>query len=361
MLQPNPQPELELVKAVLAGEPGAAERFIETTSVTLWSVTVQLEGDGRDGEAAFLAVIEALKDGGYARLKAFDGRSRLSVYLAITARDILADRLARGFVEAPARSWMRFERFFGADIRRRIAQRFPRDTGTGRRDDIYQEICLRFIEDDYRRIRGYDGIGSFAGYVLTVTERLLIDLIRRDAPRRRLPAAVARLSQLDQEIYAAVVWGSQPPDTARLVQAMRGRFEKDPDEAEIRQAMERLTALAPLVPAPPSPRAETVSFPTSEDGEQVLDIADSRATPEQQLLEDEEAKSRAKLLAAVKAASRELAPEERLYLQTIFSASDPLPARDIARSMKLPVEEVYRLKQRMQRWLKEIAKKLEET
>jgi hypothetical protein len=29
--------------------------------------------------------------------------------------------------------------------------------------------------------------------------------------------------------------------------------------------------------------------------------------------------------------------------------------------MKLPVEEVYRLKQRMQRWLKEIAKKLEET
>src|SRR5215471_5539860 len=116
MLQPNPQPELELVKAVLAGDPFAAQRFVETTSATLWSVTVQLEGDGPDGEAAFLAVIEALKESAYARLKAFDGRSRLSTYLAIVARDILADRLARGFVDAPAKSWTRFERFFGHDI-----------------------------------------------------------------------------------------------------------------------------------------------------------------------------------------------------------------------------------------------------
>jgi len=114
------------VKAVLAGDPIAAQRFIEITSATLWSVTVQLEGDGPDGEAAFLAVIEALSANAYARLKAFDGRSRLSTYLAIAARDILADRLARGFVEAPGKSWMRFERFFGQDIRRRIVQRFPR-------------------------------------------------------------------------------------------------------------------------------------------------------------------------------------------------------------------------------------------
>jgi RNA polymerase primary sigma factor len=235
-----------------------------------------------------------------------------------------------------------------------------RDTGTGRRDDIYQEICLKFVEDDYRRIRAYDGLGSFAGFILTVAERLLIDLIRRDAPRRRLPAAVARLSQLDQDIYAAIVWGSHPADAARLVQLLRGRFEKDPDEAEIRQAMERLAAVAPLVAAPPSGRAETVPLLSSEDGEQVLDIADSRATPEEQLLEGEEEKSRVNLLAAVRAAARELAPEERLYLQTVFAASDPLPAREIAKAMKLPVEEVYRLKQRMQRWLKDIAKRLDE-
>lgn len=191
---------------------------------------MQLEGDGPDGEAAFLAIIEALKANAYARLKGFDGRSRLSTYLAIAARDILADRLTRGFVEATAKSWKRFERFFGQDIRRRVVQRFPRDTGTGRRDDIYREICLKFIEDEYRRIRAYDGLGSFARFILTLADRLLIDLIWHDAPRRRPPAAMARLSQLDQD-YAAIVWSSHPADAAKLTQTLRGRFEKDPGEA----------------------------------------------------------------------------------------------------------------------------------
>jgi RNA polymerase primary sigma factor len=35
-----------------------------------------------------------------------------------------------------------------------------------------------------------------------------------------------------------------------------------------------------------------------------------------------------------------------------------MPAREIARAMQVPVEEVYRLKQRSQRWLKEVAAKL---
>jgi RNA polymerase primary sigma factor len=41
-------------------------------------------------------------------------------------------------------------------------------------------------------------------------------------------------------------------------------------------------------------------------------------------------------------------------LQIVFSASEPLPAREIARLMGSPVEQVYRLKQRTRRWLKEM-------
>jgi RNA polymerase primary sigma factor len=354
MLQANPQSELQLVKAVLAGDAAAAQRFVDIASTTLWSAVVQLEGDGADGEAAFLDVFDALKADGYARLRPFDGRGRLATYLAVVARDILADRLARGFVVSPGKSWGRFERFFGQDIRRRIAQRFPRETGSGRRDDAYQEICLKFIEDDYRRIRLYDGLGSFAGFILTVADRLLIDLVRRDAPRRRLPAAVARLSQLDQDIYAAVVWGTHPADPERLAKTMRGRFDKDPDVADIREAMERLTAIGPLVPAP-SRRSEMVSLDGSGEDDQAFAVPDPGATPEQNLLDTEEEAARANLLAAVKAAAKELPADERLYLQIVFSASDPMPAREIAKSMKLPVEEVYRLKQRAQRWLGEIA------
>jgi RNA polymerase primary sigma factor len=359
MLQANPRSELALVKAVVAGDPAAAQQFLDAVSGTLWSVVVTLEGDGADGETAFLGIIEALKANGYARLKAFDGRGRLATYLAIAARDILADRLARSFVEAPRNSWARFERFFGADIRRRVAQRFPREANSGHRDDAYQEVCLKFIEDDYRRIRAYDGLGSFTGYILTVAERILIDLLRRDAPRRRLPAAVARLSQLDQDIYAAIIWNAHPVDADRLAMTMRGRFEKDPDAAQIRQAMERLAQLGPLVPAGASVRSRMVSLDGSGDGDDALAVPDHGATPEEQLLEAEEERTRNELLEAVKAAAGELPADERLYLQIVCSASDPLPAREIARTMQLPVEEIYRLKQRTQRWLANLASRLE--
>jgi RNA polymerase primary sigma factor len=359
MLQANPRSELDLVKAVVAGDAAAAQRFLDSTAGTLWSVVVKLEGDGADGEAAFLAVIEGLKTNGYARLRAFDGRSRLSTYLAIVARDILADRLARSFVEAPRNSWSRFERFFGADIRRRVAQRFPREASTGQRDDAYQEVCLKFIEDDCRRIRAYDGLGSFTGFILTVVERILIDLVRRDAPRRRLPAAVARLPQLEQDIYAAVVWNLHPVDADRLAVTLRGRFERDPDAADIRQAMARLADLVQLAPAAAAPHSEVVSLDSwGEDGEG-LSVPDSGATPEERLLEDEEEQTRSELLATIKAAAAELPAEDRLYLQVVFSATDPLPAREIARAMQRPVEEVYRLKQRAQRWLAQIAGRLE--
>lgn len=358
MLQANPRPELELVKAVLAGDSAAAQRFLDATAATLWSVVVKLEGDGPDGEAAFLGVVEGLKADGYARLKPFDGQSRLATYLAIVARDILADRLARSFVEAPRRSWARFERFFGADIRRRVAQRFPREASSGQRDDAYQEVCLKFIEDDYRRIRAYDGLGSFTGFILTVAERILIDLVRKDAPRRRLPAAVARLPQLDQDIYAAVVWNAHPADPDRLAATLRGRFERDPDPAEIKTAMARLAELVPLAPA--ASRSEMVSLDSSGDEGEGFSVPDSGADPEQQLLDSEEEQTRASLLAAVKAAAAELPVEDRLYLQIVFSATDPMPAREIARAMQVPVEEVYRLKQRSQRWLKDIAARLGE-
>jgi hypothetical protein len=69
----------------------------------------------------------------------------------------------------------------------------------------------------------------------------------------------------------------------------------------------------------------------------------------------EEEATRAALLAAVKTAAEGLPADERLYLQIVFTANEPLPARTIARAMQLPVTEVYRLKQRAQRWLAQMA------
>lgn len=350
--------DVPLVNAVLAGDPAAAERFIDGASATLWSAVTKLEGGGAEGEAAFLHVVASLKADGYARLRAFDGRARLATYLALVARDVLAERLAHRFSEAPHDAWRRFERFFERDIRRRVSRQFPRNAGAAGQEDAYQEICLRLVENDFRRIRAYGGRGSFVGYVLTVVERILIDLVRRDAPRRRLPAAIARLSPLDQAVYMAAAWERCPADAARLAAALRGRLERDPDTSEIGEALARIAAVARLEPATPA-RAEAVSLDTMIEDGGGLAIADPAPTPEDYLLLAEEERSRGALVAAVKAAAVDLPPDERRYLQTIFATADPLSPREIAVLMEVPVEDVYRLKQRAQRWMKELAVRLE--
>jgi len=343
---------------VLSGEAGAAERFFDAAAPTLWAVVEKLAGSGPDARSAFLDIVAGLKANSYRRLRNYDGRSKLATYLALVARDMLAERLARRLVEAPQQAWIEFERFFKADIRRRVAQRFPRDGGTAFRDDIYQEICLKLIEDDFRRIRAYDGRGSFAGYVLTIVERALIDLVRRDAPRRQLPAAVARLSPIDQEIYIAVVWDRCAVDRHRLAAALQGRFERDPDPTEIGLAIERIAAVARLEAAPAS-RREIMSLDPALLDESLGPVGDGAPTPEEELLLAEEERSRSALLDAVKAAAATLPPDEKLYLETLFSATGPTPARVIASLMGCRVEEVYRLSQRAKRWMADLAIRFE--
>jgi RNA polymerase primary sigma factor len=357
-MSPRYQSELGLVAAVMSGDSGAAGYFLEIVGPTVWSVVRKLEGTGPEGQSAFLGIVSGLKTDGYARLKEFDGRANLLTYVALVARDILSERLARRLIENPSETWAAFERFFSADIRWRVAQRFPFDEAL--RDDVYQDVCLKLVENDFSRIRSYDGRGSFIGYVLTIVERILIDCLRREVPRRRLPAAVARLSLLDQEIYIAVVWENCPPDAIRLATALRGRLERALDPSEIRCAIERLAAVARLEPAVASRPTAAIALDALK-GSEGLAIADQSPDPEEHLLLAEEERSRAELLAAVKLAAAGLPPEERRYLQTIFSATDPLPPREVARIMGCRVEEVYRLRQRAQRWFAEVASQLEKS
>ncbi len=344
--------ERSLVTAVLSGEAGAVGRFLEHVSTALWSIVVKLAGDGADGEAAFLHVVASLKADDYARLRGFDGRSRLATYLSLVARDVLADRLAGQFSSAPHEAWERFSRYFETDIRSRIGRQLPNRLGRAGREDAYQEVCLKLIENDFRRIRSYGGRGSFSGYILTVVDRILIDLLRREMPRRRLPAAIARSAPLDQAIYAAVVWEGCPLDADRLAATLRGRLEQDPTAAEIAGSIARLAGIARLERAAPATEAISLDALLGEGG--ALSIAESSPTPEDYLLLFEEEERRSALVAAVNAAAERLPTDERLYLQIVFSANEPLPARGIAKLMGCPVEEVYRLKQRSQKWLKEI-------
>ena len=354
------QSDFALVAGVLAENASAITRFLDIACPVLWSVVQKLEPSGPDAEAAFMQIVEALKADGYARLRAFDGRARLSTYLALVARDLLANRLANRLVTTPQTAWSAFELFFKADIRRRIARRFPREEAG--REDIYQDICLKLVEDDFRRVRAYDGRGSFVGYVLTVVERILIDRVRRDLPRRSLPAVVTRLSRLDQQIYIAIVWNRCPADAIGVSEALRGRFDSTPPLTEIVTALQRLSAVVALEPdGVAGHRKETIPLDRLMQREATMLLADGAPTPEEHLLLQEEEHSRAELVSAIRVAAADLTAEDRCYLQTLFSATDPLPPREIARLMGCAVEDVYRLRQRAQRWIAHIAERLEKT
>src|SRR5262249_55073206 len=124
------------------------------------------------------------------------------------------------------------------------------------------------------------------------------------------------------------------------------------------EALPRIVAVARLDPASHSWAARLISLDAVTDGG-TLTLTDTTPTPEDWLLLAEEESSRAALVSAIKTAAAALPPDERLYLETVFSATDPLPPRQIAKAMGCPVEDVYRLRKRAQRWIKEIAMRLE--
>ena len=92
-----------------------------------------------------------------------------------------------------------------------------------------------------------------------------------------------------------------------------------------------------------------------------MDLADRSASVEELLIEQEERLHRDALVEAVTRESASLPALDRSYVQLMLGATGSLPARDIARRLALPVEQVYRVKQRVDRWLKRILAEVRET
>lgn len=278
--------ELKLVRSVLADDPRAWEEFVRTVADVVWtSCSLLCRGDDEAREA-FAEVFEALKAEGFRRLRRFDGSGSIPTFVALTVREILAERLMRMFADGLLdEAWNAFERFFKRDIDRVLKRRMPGPAFEETRREAYQEIGLAFVADGCRRIRAYDGTGSFTGFVLQTVDRLAIDHIRRTSSRRR-----------------------------------------NDDGAE--------------------PRPVAVSI------DDVGDLPSEGGTPETLLIGEEEERTLEAAAQALRDAAVSLSDAERLYMSVALGGGEPLPAREVARLMGRPVEEVYKLKQRVMGRLK---------
>ena len=343
--------DLEMLRAVFAHRPEAWAQFVRQCQGDVYTVC-RLAFPDNEAENVFAQVMAQLRADDFALLRAFDGRATISAYLRLVLRDVLSQRVARLLSENPERGWRAFEHFFKRDMLRAIARYFPAAVAGEGRDDIYHDVVSALIEDNYRRILAYDGQGSFGGFVLRVVNNVCIDRLRKDVPRRRLPAAIARLPDAEQEVFRQLYWENCPEH--QLGGALRARKLELGAEAIAAAVAAVKAALPRNFSAGDEDRPRLVALPGSTDeGGGDSDLPDAGLTPEEAAIarQDEEALEQA--TGALKAAVTRLPQEIRLYVQYVMSGNGELPARDIAKLMARPVAEIYRLRQQADRMLRQ--------
>lgn len=343
-------PDCARVAAALRGDAAAAAALAQSLADLVWTACRRVTRDGADAEAAFGEVMASLQANRFERLRGYDGRAGLKVYAALVVRDLLAERTIHLVATDVARGWSAFEAFFGDDIRRMILRMLP---GTGHqqnREDAYQSVCESLLRNDHQRLRAYSGRGSPSGFVLQAIENLVIDFMRTVIPRRRLPAAIQRLGELDQSVFRLLYWEHIDADPAVLARRLTRPGAAAPTGPDVADAVARVRR-----EVPPGyraqPRREGETLPLSAAGDVAVAGEDFAVrTPEQDLVETETASLLEKAIGVLQQALPRLAAAERLYLQLALTGQS---AREIARIVGCPAEEIHKLAQKVKKRLRD--------
>src|SRR5258708_30836084 len=221
-------PDKALLAAALRGAAGAAEDLSRSLADLVWAACGRVTRGEAEAQAAFREVRAGLAANGFSRLKDYDGRARVRVYVALVVRDLLLERALKMLALDAGSGWPAFEAFFGQDMRRMIERVLPGASNAQNREDAYQAVCEALLKNDLQRLRAYSGRGSPSGFVLHTIENLIIDFVRTIIPRRRLPAAIQRLSGLDQSVYRLIYLERLHADPAILLNPLSRPREAPP-------------------------------------------------------------------------------------------------------------------------------------
>ena len=344
---------LALIGRVMAGEATAVAEFFRITADVIWSACRQTARDEAQARDAFDAACLGLAETGFARLRAYDGRSRLTTFVALLCRDLLAQRLMQLLREDPHRGWRALEAFFRADIEGLIRRRLPGPAHAQTRRDAWQEICAGLLADDCRRLRAFSGTGSLIGFVLQTADRLLLDFIRTFSQRRRMPVAISRLPVLEQEIFRCVYWQRATADSAALGRILAARMHPAPSPENVAVALANVRGALPADYGAGPAADRFVSLSHLPEPAEDPTGADAQ-TPEDHIVGLEEEQLLSAAVAVLRKVAATLPRAERDYVRITLAGAEPLPAREVARLMQRPVEDIYKLKQRVLKRLRDI-------
>ena len=115
----------------------------------------------------------------------------------------------------------------------------------GKSHDCFLYVCEKLSEQGFRRLRLYDRTrgAAFGTWLTAVVSRLCIDWRRVEYGRRRLPAAVLKLSRFDQAVFRLRYM--QHFELGPCLQFVRADFA-DATPSDLSQSLERVhQALSP--------------------------------------------------------------------------------------------------------------------
>lgn len=258
--------------------------------------------------------------------------------------------LIRDVLAAKPQAWDRFVRRV-ADTVWNACRLLSGDEDQAR--TAFAEVMTGLQADDFRRLRPYDGSSRIETFTALLTRELLAERLLRlfqsgtdgwtafenffqaDITRiitRRLPGPDR--AELRQDAYQDICLGLITGDCRRLkAYGGLGSFT-----GFVLHMVDRL--LIDFI-------RRSLPRQTGEAPEEWEDIPCQRPSPEGALLEHEDGRLLALATEVLRQTAESLPEAERLYLHIALGSGEAIPAREVARLMRRPVEDIYKLKQRV--------------
>lgn len=245
------------------------------------------------------------------------------------------------------RAWMRFLDSYAPTIMM-VAGRYAADPD--RADDCFQYVCEKLCENDFHRLSQFnpDRSAKFRTWLIAIVNNLCVDWHRTHYGRQRPPAAIKKLSEMEQLVYRYKFEQNLDLDTClRLLPVSHPRLGRQQLSDSVARIHALLTPRQRWSLAFQRGRNRPGDESTDRDGHQLNEIVEPGPGPDELAQQEQE---RGALLHAM---SR-LTPQQRLLLRLHYQQNMAL--KDVARIAGLG--DLHQARRRIQAALAELKRLL---